>query len=258
MMGYPFVCYDGMTERLKYKYVEISVRDTFDKEFTMRQRFRVTGQSEDNLAELPTPVEANEGRSNGAASSAASEPTTPAIKRAATTPRMSGDKRLRNDSRPDDDTLNYAEDPAQRREKAKTRAKALIAAKNKQEKKKGKKPPPVSSTFKAMCSKMQLLSTSASSLLATIDGEQTWAWARTSEMRGELHNRMEELQAEVPSLVSKCIAEGFEAVDKYVTEEGLDLDNELSTANDDIEWKLVDLSTFIDNLKNMHKNRPSW
>ena len=224
----------------------------------MRQKYRVVGPSENPEAELPTPVEANEGRSNGAASSAGSEPATPALKRAAMTPLVSADKRPRNDSRTDEDTLIYAEDPAARREKAKTRAKAVIATRNKQEKKKGKKAPPVSSTFKNMCSKMQLLSTSATSLLATIDGEQKWAWARTDEMRGELQYRKEELQAEVPALVSKCIAEGFEAVDKYVSDEGLDLDNELSTANDDIEWKLVDLSTFIDNLKNMHKNRPSW
>ena len=273
-MGAPWVVYDSMTERLKYRYTQMQHRDTFDTTWTHSKRFTIDG---DGAIALETDPRASGSagaarQAIGAAPAAVAKAVgalpaatvpkavgaAPPAARPATARPAEGDdgrapKRPRLDGPPpapgaaSSGAAGSSDSRAviqARREKAKAKQPQA------KPKAKGAKSQSPEQAFKTAVTKYVVLSASAASLIDTIARLEEWVWARTDNVLGELIVARDDLVGNVHELVNMHIGEGWKSVVDSVAENELNV--LLSQIASDLDPKLDTLQGSITRIKDMH------
>lgn len=277
-MGAPWVVYDSMTERLKYRYILMQHRDTFDTTWTHSKRFTIDGDgaialegaadprasgsagaARQAIGAAPAAVAKTVGASPAATAPKAVGAAPPAARLATARPAEGDDgresKRPRLDGPPPAPGAASSGAAAlpggdsraviqARREKAKAKQPQT------KPKAKGAKSQSPEQAFKAAVTKYVVLSASAASLIDTIARLEEWVWARTDNVLGELEVARDDLVGNVHELVNMHIGEGWKSVVESVAENELNV--LLSQIASDLDPKLDTLQGSITRIKDMH------
>ena len=268
--------YDTMTERLKYKYVEISSRETFDKTWSTTRRFTIEGDgtvpAHGQPAAAPimqaaaasaaaVPVAAPIGDADGSGEggrrvrqrvdAGAAPPAAPALSapkaKAPPVPPAAAAGAATAEGPPRAASSRDAARQSIAARRSQAKAKIAAAAKPKAR----SRPVPPEQAFKTAVSKYVVLCASGDNLINTIETVESWTWARTDLLLGELQAAVRNLKDEVSELVSVHIGEGWKAVTELYEETELNV--HLQTVAADLEPKLLLVEDAIRRIKDMNK-----